>query len=203
MNKKAFTLIELLVVIVIIGTLAALLLPAFGKAREGAKSATCANNLRQIGVATTLYIDDHNYRFPRTLNPYSNTYWYQSILAYIDNPDILKCPSHDDYAAGVPECQSYAYNKYLGRPESPMVDINAIFSPSHCMLVADSKKTGEYVIITGYGSELEATYYYIALDLLGNRHSNGTNILFVDGHIKWYLTNSVPPTGEENLWWNN
>jgi prepilin-type N-terminal cleavage/methylation domain-containing protein/prepilin-type processing-associated H-X9-DG protein len=64
MNKKAFTLIELLVVIVIVGLLAALLMPAMGKAREGARRAMCINNLRQHGVAWYLYMEEHNDCFP-------------------------------------------------------------------------------------------------------------------------------------------
>ena len=65
MNKKAFTLIELLVVIAIIGLLGAFLLPVLGRAREGARRAQCANNLRQHGIAWYLYLDDHDERFPR------------------------------------------------------------------------------------------------------------------------------------------
>jgi len=65
MNKKAFTLIELLVVIAIIGILAAILMPVFGKARESARRAMCANNLRQHGIAWYLYLDEHNDCFPK------------------------------------------------------------------------------------------------------------------------------------------
>lgn len=195
MNKKAFTLIELLVVTVIIGILAAFLIPAFGRAREGARRAQCANNLRQIGVAITMYVDDHSFQFP----PHRNPFWFTCFSNYIDDIRIWKCPSHEDYVAGDERFQSYAYNKYLGDPE---VDMNDVLSPSYCMLVTDSKKTGE-VVIVGYG-KLEKTYYYIDWNtLLGNRHSNGTNILFVDGHVGWYLTNKVPPSGEETLWWNH
>lgn len=70
MNKKAFTLIELLVVIVIVGLLAALIIPAMGGAREAARRAMCVNNLRQIGIGWQLYLDDHNECFPVwTLSP--------------------------------------------------------------------------------------------------------------------------------------
>lgn len=65
MNKKAFTLIELLVVIAILGILVALLMPAFGRARESARIAQCTSNLRQIGIAWYLYLDDHDENFPK------------------------------------------------------------------------------------------------------------------------------------------
>lgn len=74
MHKKAFTLIELLVVIVIVGILAALLIPALGAAREGARRAQCANNLRQHGVAWYMYLDEHGDCFPPDGTPPSEGY---------------------------------------------------------------------------------------------------------------------------------
>jgi prepilin-type N-terminal cleavage/methylation domain-containing protein len=57
-NKRGFTLIELLVVIAIIAILAAILFPLFASARESARTASCKSNLKQLGNAIAMYVDD-------------------------------------------------------------------------------------------------------------------------------------------------
>jgi len=101
-RKNAFTLIELLVVIAIIALLAAILFPVFAAAREKARSASCASNLKQLALGYTQYIQDNDETLPNiaedgcAINPSScsqtNATWMDEIFPYVKSTQIFTCP---------------------------------------------------------------------------------------------------------------
>ncbi|MDD5599950.1 MAG: prepilin-type N-terminal cleavage/methylation domain-containing protein, partial [Victivallaceae bacterium] len=100
LSTRGFTLIELLIVIAIIAILVAMLLPALSKAREKAYQIQCAGNLKQAGLATTMYVNDNDGYFPFAWYEYPGTKYFQQGLyneGYVKHYNIFYCPSKKKY----------------------------------------------------------------------------------------------------------
>ena len=167
-NPRAFSLIELLVVIAIIAVLAALLLPVISKSKEQGRSTACLSNLRQIGIALQLYVQDHDNKMPMMYDalistnaaPTNNT--IDVVLSnYVGAAHVLACPSdRKDFFAQTKS--SYAWNSLINAQDADHMTVFAMdFDPHSIPLVFDK----------------EAFH-----SAIGN--GRGVNYLYADGHIK-------------------
>ena len=126
-SRSAFTLVELLVVIAIIGVLIALLLPAVQAAREAARRAQCANNMRQIGLAIHQYANVHGGKFPLTTHQADRSEsWIFTLAPWLENVNEIRfCPSDLELLELVKNKDfpgtSYALNGYLAKAPEPVV----------------------------------------------------------------------------------
>ncbi len=177
---KGFTLIELLVVIAIIGILAGLLTPALASAREKARRATCANNVKQLVLFLKMYAGDNAENYPSTsLSELFSSYVKSGDLAVFICPSapvsvFSRANSTNEYLTTGENC-SYFYSK--GQNEA---------SASQTPLVWD--KTGnksEACSLTKWGGNHGGG---------GSTVGEGGNVGFVGGNVQWITTQGTNNT---------
>lgn len=150
----------------VISLLAAMLLPALGRAKESGRGAACLSNLHQIGIALQLYVQDNHNRLPymndkslTTTNPYLPP---DVVLSnYLGNVNVLRCPS-DKKQVFENTGSSYAWNSLLnGQDAEHLTALGIKFDPHQIPLMFDKDK---FHAARGPKKEL--------------------NFLYADGHIK-------------------
>jgi len=209
MRRTAFTLIELLVVIAVIAILAALLFPVFAQAREKARQSQCLSNLKQIGLAANMYVQDNDEVLPNltggTQGEGMTGGWIYydhfsgamdvtkgSLYPYVKNKGVYVCP---DDSPGQRNGLSYAMNDCATYKPTPFAGMDY----GKSLAAFDNPSGLLYITEEGYpdggstndGGIDHGSVAYPTGDGLSNRHNSGLEALFMDGHVKYYITTKV------------
>jgi prepilin-type N-terminal cleavage/methylation domain-containing protein/prepilin-type processing-associated H-X9-DG protein len=196
-TQRAFTLVELLVVIAIIGTLVALLLPAVQSARSSARSASCKNNLRQVGIALHQYCQTHAGEFPEWYHSGAEHTWIYTLAPFFENVDQLRiCPEDPKWRERLDaRASSYVINDYLAAPEVPdaVRNINKLAATSRTLVVLEgADKRGpdpeyDHAHTSQWFSQLNQDWGLVESavleDIQPDRHFENSHYLYVDGHV--------------------
>jgi prepilin-type N-terminal cleavage/methylation domain-containing protein/prepilin-type processing-associated H-X9-DG protein len=220
--RQAFTLIELLVVIAIIAVLAALLLPALKSAQQKAMQTQCLNNVRQWGLAVTMYSDGNHGYMPYegqsmgtdiTTGYNLSAGWYNVLpptLGMVSLADLYKagkniplprtqslyiCPSAPliTYTPTVTKPYfSYAMNRVLTGLSGKVYKLTMVPIPNQVIFLSESENND-----FSYTDGFYIGKYNTPLSPANwPRHSKGRNFAFLDGHAEYYNMNDYSR-------WNN
>ena len=218
-KAKGFTLIELLVVIAIIAILAAILFPAFAKAREAARRSSCSSNMKQMGIAIMQYSQEYDEKLPAGLNDDTpQLAWAAVIQPYVKSTKLFACPSNTKSGTFMDKTNNTIPFSYFANGtnaiagdmggRSPLNEnpnatngfgggaaLSSLVSPSQLILIYESVGGNTYPIQYGFAN-LQASSGSYSYDF--TNHLQASNYLFADGHVK-----SLRPTATGtpiNLW---
>jgi len=207
-RQSAFTLIELLVVIAIIAILAAILFPVFAKAREKARQTACLSNMKQVALGLVQYEQDNDENtIPfmmvdpdwGTSQNFSQVRWWPALFPYIKSNGVLACPSAaiNGITIDPNNHQCYVFNADIirntqvwGGSWNANASVAAIVAPANCIFLLEwmPEDTPREIsaedlnwTMTNYKGGGWAGLQYQNL----TRHNDGSNYIFVDGHVKW------------------
>jgi len=214
-KRRGFTLIELLVVIGIIAILATLLVPALSNAQGNGRNAVCKGNLRQIGLALSLYAADYQ-KYPVFVEMSKNHIigWDNKLVTYTKNvADVFNCPANTGvsrWTNGIPRTgppdggpnPSYGYNlsgcasygssqANLGLGGTMQDSFGLIPVNTASGLASESKvcMPSDMIAIADYQPVSDPHMNYSPINLLADfktpRHTQGANVVFCDVHVEY------------------
>jgi len=183
-RRSGFTLVELLVVIAVIAILASLLLPALAGAKSRAHTVTCVNNLRQIGIASAMYVDDHE-EGQLPASQHTGKSWVATLAPYAAT-NIYRCPK-DRHGTRL---HTYALNDFLLKPSDPLAEdfsrAQTVPAPVETMFLGEALESYTATDHFHFSPDFDGDYSPTAFSqqVAVRRHDQKANYLFVDFHVE-------------------